>query len=97
MCNKKNNNPKMGRKAKNSPQRGGEGGRIGTLINPYLISEECQLGVLPTTHVVVKNVVGRHVGPEGNNTGESLIGLYMERELMEGNSLSKIQNMRRYV
>ena len=40
-------------------------------------------------YVVVENVVGRYGVPGGNDSGENLICLCMERELVVGNTLFK--------
>ena len=46
--------------------------------------------------VVVENVVGRYGVPGRNDSGENLIGLCMEQELVVGNSLFKKRDIHKY-
>ena len=46
--------------------------------------------------LVVENVVGRYGVPGRNYSGENLIGLCMEQELVVGNSLFKKRDIHKY-
>ena len=63
--------------------------------------EQCNVVVLRGLNVrvgdvTVEDVVGRHGVPGRNDSGENLIGLCMERELVVGNTLFKKRHIHKY-
>ena len=63
--------------------------------------EQCNVVVLGDLNarvgdVVVEDVVGRYGVPGRNDSGENLIGLCMERELVVGNTLFKKRDIHKY-